>query len=392
MGIRKRSVETLEMMKNYKELKDFYKGKRVLLTGHTGFKGTYLSVILSQMGAEVYGYALPAPTEPSLFEILFGQDSSKSSAKKLVMTACEDIGITESRIGDIRDHDGLRAFYSEVSPDVVIHMAAQPIVRESYRTPRETFETNVMGTVNLLETLRNDPEKERVISFLNVTTDKVYENREIPDYAYREGDKLDGYDPYSNSKSCSELVTHSYGSSFFKDRKNIRISTARAGNVIGGGDFAADRLIPDCARAYTAGTCMEVRNPLSTRPFQHVFEPLFVYLTIAMEQAKHPESSGYYNVGPDECDCVNAGELCDLFSRYARGFRWIDRSEKNAPHEASFLRLDNSLIKEKFGWRPVWHIEEAVKASVEFCDALLRGKEAAGMAVLSQLGEYTENE
>lgn len=379
------------MMNNYKKLENFYKGKRVLLTGHTGFKGTYLSVILSHMGAEVYGYALPAPTEPSLFEILFGEGSSKESAEDLRMASQKDIKISGSCIGDIRDFENLKGFFLEVRPDVVIHMAAQPIVRESYRTPRETFETNVMGTVNLLEVLRNDNDS-RMISFLNVTTDKVYENREMADYAYKEDDKLDGYDPYSNSKSCSELVTHSYRNSFFKDRDNVRISTARAGNVIGGGDFAKDRLIPDCMRAYMLNQKVEVRNPLSTRPFQHVFEPLFVYLTIAMEQALDPEMAGYYNVGPDECDCVNAGELCDLFKKHARGFDWVNRAETDAPHEASFLRLDNRLIKETFGWEPKWHIGEAVHASVAFCEALMHGNVAAGEELLSQLKEYTEND
>lgn len=379
-------------MNNIERLRKFYKGKKVLITGNTGFKGTYLSVILSSMGAEVYGYALPAPTEPSLFEILFGKESSKESRENLRMASHDEIRIVKNCTGDTRDYEKLKGFYDEVKPDVIIHMAAQPIVRESYRIPRETFEANVMGTVNILEVLRNDPEGQRIISFLNVTTDKVYENREIPGYGYKEDDKLDGFDPYSNSKSCSELVTHSYNNSFFKQRKNVRISTARAGNVIGGGDFATDRLIPDCMRAYTKGDKVEIRNPKSTRPYQHVFEPLFVYLTIAMEQAENPEMSGYYNVGPDEDDCVTTGELCDLFKKYARGFDWINRSEENAPHEASFLRLDNSLIKKTFGWEPKWHIGEAVKASVDFCEALMHGNDAAGEELLTQLKEYTEND
>lgn len=391
MGIRKCALEALVKMNNVKKLENFYKGKKVLLTGHTGFKGTYLSVILSVFGAEVFGYALPAPTDPSLFEILFGDGASRESKDDLSMIAEENIRIQKSCIGDIRDFKRLKEFYDLVKPDAVIHMAAQPIVRESYRTPRETFETNVSGTVNLLEALRCDND-ERPVSFLNVTTDKVYENREIAGYAYKEDDKLDGYDPYSNSKSCSELVTHSYRNSFFGDRENIRISTARAGNVIGGGDFAADRLIPDCMRAYISGKKVEVRNPKSTRPFQHVFEPLFVYLTIVAEQARDPRKAGYYNVGPDECDCVNAGELCDLFKKYAEGFDWINRSEANAPHEASFLRLDNSLIKETFGWEPKWHIDRAVRASVDFCEALMQSKEKAGAELLRELGEYIEND
>ena len=243
------------------ELKEFYGNKKVLITGHTGFKGSWLTRILTLSGAEVTGYSLTPPTDPSLFEIAGLEDTIKSV------------------VGDIRDLEHLSRVFEETRPEIVFHLAAQPIVRESYQEPVYTYETNVMGTVNVLECVRRT---ESVRSFLNVTTDKVYENREW-EYGYRECDNLDGYDPYSNSKSCSELVTHSYKKSFFEDGR-CAISTARAGNVIGGGDFAADRIIPDCVRAAAAGKTIIVRNPYSTRPYQHVMEPLAVYLAIAMRQ------------------------------------------------------------------------------------------------------------
>ena len=403
-------------MENFEKLKQFYNGRRVLVTGHTGFKGSYLTVLLSLLGAEVYGYALPAPSDPSLFEILYGKESSAKTKKDLQirangdvslsahrgrfpMEACNSvrdphIGIRESCIGDIRDYDKLSAFLKKVKPQVVIHMAAQPIVRESYRIPRETYETNVMGTVNVLEALRLMQERMRrkgaaePVSFLNVTTDKVYKNVEQPGYAYRETDELNGYDPYSNSKSCSELVTAGYRNSFFNTDPLIRISTARAGNVIGGGDFARDRIIPDCTRAWLSGSSVKIRNPFSTRPYQHVLEPLFVYLTIAMEQYGDAAAAGSYNVGPDLCDCVTTGELCDLFGSFAKGFRWIDRAEKNAPHEASFLRLDNTKIRETFGWHPVWHIDRAVEACVKWADAWRQDDLSANRELLRQLTDY----
>ena len=278
---------------DWKRLEEFYKGKRVLVTGHTGFKGSWLCRILTLAGAEVTGYSLNPPTDPSLFEI-----------------AGIGTGLT-SVIGDVRDLEHLEKAFEEARPEIVFHLAAQPIVRDSYKDPVYTYETNVMGTVHVLECIRRSG---CVLSFLNVTTDKVYENREW-EYGYRETDPLDGYDPYSNSKSCSELVTHSYQKSFFQDG-SCAISTARAGNVIGGGDFANDRIIPDCVRAMKEGKPIGVRNPHSTRPFQLVLEPLAVYLTIAMAQWEDPSVQGYYNVGPDDCDCVTTGELVDLFCQY----------------------------------------------------------------------------
>lgn len=325
-------------------MQSFYKGKKIFITGHTGFKGSWLCKMLSDFGADVTGYALTPPTSPSLFE----------EAK-----IDRDI---KSVIGDIRDLDSLKKAFDESQPEIVLHLAAQPIVRDSYKMPLYTYETNVMGTVNILECVRNSS---CVKSFLNVTTDKVYENKEWQ-WGYRENEPLDGFDPYSNSKSCSELVTHSYKNSFFSDSA-VAVSTARAGNVIGGGDFANDRIIPDCVRALEKGVNIVVRNPHSTRPYQHVLEPLYAYLMIAKAQYEDKSFEGYYNVGPDECDCVTTGELVDLFVKYTDGaVHRIDRAEKNAVHEANFLKLDCSKLKSVFGWKPRWHVSDAVEKTVEW--------------------------
>lgn len=331
---------------------DFYRGKRVFVTGHTGFKGTWLCRILVKAGAEVTGYSLSAPTQPNLFE-LAGLEGHMTSV-----------------IGDIRDRDALHDAFNRAQPEIVLHLAAQPIVRDSYKDPVYTYETNVMGTVNILECVRNSS---CVCSFLNVTTDKVYHNNEWP-WGYRENEPLDGFDPYSNSKSCSELVTHSYLNSFFAADSAPAISTARAGNVIGGGDFANDRIIPDCVRAAQKKEPIIVRNPHSTRPYQHVLEPLFAYLMIAQRQYEDKHFAGWYNVGPDECDCVTTGELTDLFCRtWGDGASWINQAEANAPHEANFLKLDCSKIKTVFGWHPRWHMEEAIQKTVEWSRVWLSG-------------------
>ena len=250
--------------------------------------------------------------------------------------------------------------FAAAEPEVVFHLAAQPIVRDSYKDPAGTYETNVMGTVNLLECVRLVP---GVKSVLNVTTDKVYQNDERAG-GYREEEPLDGFDPYSNSKSCSELVTHSYKNSFFADGTPA-ISSARAGNVIGGGDFAVDRIVPDCVRAVRSGTAVGVRNPNSTRPYQHVLEPLFAYLMIAQRQFEDNTKAGWYNVGPDECDCVTTGELVELFKdKWGEGFDWVSQIETGAPHEAGCLKLNCSKLKETFGWSPRWHVGEAVEKTV----------------------------
>lgn len=329
----------------------FFKDKRVLITGHTGFKGTWLTKILVDAGARVCGYSLEPPTKPALFA-LAGLESK-----------------IEHEIGDVRDLAYVRAVFERFQPEIVLHLAAQPIVRESYRNPVGTYETNVMGTVNLCECVRLTPS---VKSFLNVTTDKVYENKEWA-WGYRENEPLDGFDPYSNSKSCSELVTHSYINSFFR-AAGIAVSTARAGNVIGGGDFASDRIIPDCVRAMEAGKAVAVRNPYSTRPFQHVLEPLFAYLMIAAAQFEDASLAGFYNVGPDECDCVTTGELVTYFcTKWGEGASWENQAEANAPHEANFLKLDCSKLKKAFGWNPRWHIAEAVDWTVQFEKVRLAG-------------------
>lgn len=332
------------------ELLDFYKDKKVLVTGHTGFKGSWLCRILVQAGADVVGYSLEAPTNPNLFEL------------------ADVEGRMMSVIGDIRDRKHLMDVIEKTQPEVVFHLAAQPIVRDSYKNPVYTYETNVMGTVNMCEAVRLNP---CVKSFLNVTTDKVYKNNEW-EWGYREIEPLDGYDPYSNSKSCSELVTHSYINSFYKD-VDVAVSTARAGNVIGGGDFANDRIIPDCVRAAQTGNDIVVRNPHSTRPYQHVLEPLKIYLMIAKAQYENGELAGFYNVGPDDKDCITTGQLVDLFcdkwnagEEDANCIKWINKAEANAPHEANFLKLDCSKIKRIFGWKPRWGVEEAVEKTVEW--------------------------
>ena len=321
----------------------FYKDKRIFLTGHTGFKGSWLCRILVNAGAKLTGYSLPPPIDQNLFSIC-GVEKRMNSI-----------------LGDIRDKDKLMIAFRQSSPEIVIHLAAQPLVRESYKTPACTYETNVMGTVNILECVRLCGE---VKSFLNVTTDKVYQNNEW-EWGYREIDPLDGFDPYSNSKSCSELVTHCYNNSFFANSP-VAVSTARAGNVIGGGDFSSDRIIPDCVRSVLKGESIVVRNPHSTRPYQHVLEPLFAYLLIAQAQFDDTNLAGYYNIGPDECDNVETGQLVDLFCKaWGNGLAWENKSIEG-PHEAGFLKLDCSKIKSVFGWKPRWSIADAMNKTVQW--------------------------
>ncbi len=325
----------------------FYKGRRVLVTGHTGFKGSWMCRVLALLGAEVYGYALDAPTTPALFDIA---------------------GLSEtmhSVIGDVRDYDRLKTLFDEARPEIVIHMAAQPIVRESYKDPRYTYEVNVMGTVNVMECCRLTPS---VKSIVNVTTDKVYRNEETGD-AFAEDLFLDGYDPYSNSKSCSELVSATYRRCWF-DELDIPMRTCRDGNVIGGGDFATDRIIPDCYRAASKHEDIIVRNPYSTRPYQHVLEPVVAYLEVAMEQYRDHSLAGAYNIGPDDESCINTGGMtelfCDKWEKFA-GYRpvWINKHD-GGPHEAGFLKLDNTKFKQTFGYGPVWDIDTAVDKTVEW--------------------------
>lgn len=345
---------------------EFFRGKRVFVTGHTGFKGSWLCRILLNAGAEVTGYSLPAPTEPNLFSMADLENNMNSI------------------IGDIRDEASLKKSFDMAQPEIVLHLAAQPIVRESYQSPAYTYETNVMGTVNILECIRQNT---CVKSFLNVTTDKVYQNNEWH-WGYRENEPLDGYDPYSNSKSCSELVTHSYKNSFFSDG-SVAISTARAGNVIGGGDFAKDRIIPDCVRAVQKKETIIVRNPHSTRPYQHVLEPLFAYLMIVQKQYQDRKYADWYNVGPDECDCVTTGELVDLFCKtWGEGASWEDRWT-GGPHEANFLKLDCSKIKATFDWKPTWHITDAIENTCNWTKVWLSGQDIPS-EMDRQIKEYRE--
>lgn len=326
---------------------EFYKDKNIFITGHTGFKGSWLCKILIGAGANITGYSLEPPTDPSLFKI------------------CEIENKMDSFIGDIRDLSKLEKVFEEAKPEIVFHLAAQPLVRESYENPRYTYETNVMGTVNILECVRIS---KTVKSMLNITTDKVYKNNEWV-WGYRETDRIDGYDPYSNSKSCSELVTHSYKNAFFNDIQ-ISVSTVRAGNVLGGGDFAKNRIIPDCIRAIEKNVDIIVRNPYSIRPYQHVLESLFAYLLIAKKQFEDASYADCYNVGPDEINCVSTGEIVDIFCNKWKLYTGNEINWENqhdgGPHEANLLKLDCSKFKSVFNWRPTWNIDKTIEKTVEW--------------------------
>lgn len=343
----------MEGMVNFMFDLSFYKNKRVLVTGHTGFKGAWLCEILKLAGANVTGYSLAPPTTAiSLFNI--------ASVEKGLYSV----------FADIRDFSELNAVFKETKPELVFHLAAQPIVRTSYKEPVYTYETNVIGTVNILECARRS---QSVRSVLNITTDKVYENKEW-EWGYRENEPLDGYDPYSNSKSCSELVTHSYKKCFF-DPLGISVSTARAGNVIGGGDFASDRIIPDCIRSVMNKQKIIVRNPFSIRPYQHVLEPLYAYLLIAAKQYEDGSYAGWYNVGPDESDCYQTGDLVDCFIKYWGSDASWEQQGDGGPHEANFLKLDCAKLKARFGWRPRWNLEKAIEKTVEWTKIWLAGND-----------------
>ena len=361
--------------------KEFYRNRKVFITGHTGFKGTWMCETLIACGAQVTGYALNPPTDPSLFEL------------------CHTAERMYSVVGDIRDLESLKKAMNEAKPEIVIHMAAQPIVRDSYKDPVYTYETNVMGTVNLLEAVRCC---DSVKSVVNVTTDKVYLNKEW-EWGYRENEELNGYDPYSNSKSCSELVTSCYKNSFFggdthqtEDGRTVVISTCRAGNVIGGGDFANDRIIPDCIRAIQKREQIVVRNPYSTRPYQHVLEPVTTYLYLAQKQYEDPAYAGSYNIGPEETDCYSTGKLTDLFCKKWNAaiagtdlpeLSWIDKSD-GGPHEANFLKLDCSKIKQILGWKPRWNLEETIEKIVEYTIVYLSDATQSKDCVEKQIKEF----
>lgn len=324
-------------------MEKFYKNKKILITGNTGFKGSWMTQILLGLGADVTGIALMPETEQSLYRILH-------QASRI-----------NENIVDIRDFDQMLDIFNEVKPEIVFHLAAQPIVIDSYKNPRYTYDVNVMGTVNICECIRKT---DSVKSFVNVTTDKVYQNNEW-EFPYRETDRLDGFDPYSNSKSCSEFVTASYIRSFFKKR-NIAVSTCRAGNVIGGGDFSNFRILPDCYRDTVSGRSIAVRNPDSVRPYQHVLEAVTFYLLVAKMQLENSSLAGNYNVGPEYSDCIKTSEVCDLFCDFwGENARWKVIGNEG-PHEANLLRLDTSRAKTELGWNPVWNVKRAIEETVQW--------------------------
>jgi CDP-glucose 4,6-dehydratase len=346
---------------------NFFSGKNVFITGHTGFKGAWFAKILALFGANVTGYAL---------DNIGYKDMQKANDSCIC-----------SVIGDIRDFERLKKAFFEARPEIVFHLAAQPIVRESYLKPKETYDVNVGGTVNILECIR---ESDTVKSFLNVTTDKVYRNNEWL-WGYRENDALDGYDPYSNSKSCSELVTASFKRSFFNEA-GVSVSTARAGNVIGGGDFAKDRIIPDCVRNVLASEKISIRSPFSTRPFQYVMEALSAYMLIAKKQYEDIKYSDSYNVGPDESDVISVGELVKIFCEcWGNSADFIDISgrQAGAVHEAGILKLDTDKIRNILGWKPKYGINDAIRTTVNCYKKLL---EADSNEEVSKIMEEKINE
>jgi len=343
---------------------DFYKNKKVFITGCTGFKGSWLCGVLLQKGAEITGYSLAPQDGASLF---------------IELNLSEHIALS---IGDVRDREHLTKVMRDTSPGIVFHLAAQPLVRRSYREPALTYETNVIGTVNVLEALRQTAS---VGSFVNVTTDKVYENKEWH-WGYRENENLCGADPYSNSKSCSELVTYSYRHSFFNNGDSAAISTARAGNVIGGGDYSEDRIIPDCVRAARAAQTIILRNPRSVRPYQHVLDCLSGYLLLAEKQFNDKTLAGSYNFGPGEDGGVSTERLADMFCKaWGCGASYKAQSD-GGPHEDNFLKLDCSKAKAVLGWAPRWGIKTAVEKTVEYAKAATDSERRA--VVKKQIGEY----
>jgi CDP-glucose 4,6-dehydratase len=351
----------------------FWKNRKVLVTGHTGFKGSWLCVWLQMLGTRVSGYALDPPTEPSLFEVARVADGM------------------DSHHGDVRDLDSLRRALSFASPEIVIHMAAQAIVRKSYAHPVETFATNVMGTVNLLEAVRGC---DSVRAVLIITSDKCYENKECI-WGYREDDPMGGHDPYSASKGAAELVVSAYRRSFFANvggkRKRVGIATARAGNVIGGGDWAEDRLIPDFFRAVLAKKKLVVRSPSAIRPWQHVLEPLSGYLALSEQLWKDPaHTSGAWNFGPDVDALWSVSDLADeLVCLWGTGAGWKVAATKNPLHEAGILALDCSKARIKLGWQPCLALGNALNLTVEWCKSHAGGKDMRKFTE-SQVREYIE--
>jgi CDP-glucose 4,6-dehydratase len=348
-----------------------WRRRRIFLTGHTGFKGSWLSLWLQSLDVELSGLALAPDTQPSLFDV-----------------ARVGSGMT-STIGDIRELHVVRTAMQAAKPDVVFHLAAQPLVRESYRTPVETFATNVMGTVNVLESVRQCPSVKAVVV---ITSDKSYENREWP-WGYRESDAMGGSDPYSASKGCAELVTAAYRRSFFGGAQTSRhpalVATARAGNVIGGGDWAEDRIVPDIVRAARSGMPVKIRNPYAVRPWQHVLEPLHGYLVLAERllggDARFADA---WNFGPFEADALPVGKLVEKMRASWPGMPVPERDDASHPHEAHYLRLDWAKARDDLGWVPRWRIDEAVARTAAWYRRHLEGVDARQL-VLEQIEEYS---
>jgi CDP-glucose 4,6-dehydratase len=352
----------------------FWNGKKVFVTGHTGFKGSWLSLWLQQLGAQVSGYALQPPTNPSLFEVARVEQGMKSV------------------IGDIRDGNMLVSAMKHAAPDIVIHMAAQPLVRRSYVDPIETYSTNVMGTVNLLEAVRQTP---CVRAVVNVTTDKCYENNEWI-WGYRENEPMGGFDPYSSSKGCAELITAAYRNSFFNTTKyaehKVALATARAGNVIGGGDWAQDRLIPDILRAIESGQSVNIRNPHATRPWQHVLEPLSGYLVLAERlYINGPTFAEAFNFGPSEEEAKPVQWIVEQITQiWGGGANW-HLDEGAHPHEAHYLRLDCSKARAKLNWQPSWKLGQALQAIIVWHKAHceINAKNDMRALCLKQIDDYS---
>lgn len=357
------------MVKNH----TFWTAKKVLITGHTGFKGSWLSLLLNHWGADVYGYALQPPTNPSLF--------NEARIDELI----------SSNIGDIRDFSNLQQVIWEIQPEIVIHMAAQPLVRESYRNPIETYSTNVMGTVHLLEACRQSPSIKVIV---NVTTDKCYENKEWH-WGYRESEPMGGHDPYSSSKGCSELITSAYNSSYFNvdnsESYSVGLASARAGNVIGGGDWANDRLIPDFMRSILNKEKLRIRSPYAIRPWQHVLEPLSGYLTLAEKlYTKGAFYSGGWNFGPNDSDAQNVEWITkNICSMWGEGVDY-EIDDNPHPHEANYLKLDCSKAKAELSWHPRWDIQTTLKTIVDWNKAFISGQNMRQVS-MNQIDKYLQS-
>jgi len=352
-------------MFDWNSFKNVYSGKKVLITGHTGFKGSWLTLWLSKLGADILGYSLEPPTSPNLFTIL-------NLDKKI-----------KHVIGDIRDEQKLLKVFQDFNPDIVFHLAAQPLVRFSYREPKLTYETNIMGTVNLYEAARKT---ESVRAIVTITSDKCYENKEWI-YGYRENDPMGGYDPYSSSKGCAELITSAYRNSFF-EKNGVAIATVRAGNVIGGGDWAEDRLVPDCVRFLSAGKDIVIRNPNAIRPWQHVLEPLSGYLWLgALMLSDKDKYNCAWNFGPNDNDVLTVGEVVELVIKYWGNGNYLVDSSKQ-PHEAKILKLDAGKAHLLLNWMPAYNVYEAINKSIDWYKAYYDGNVDMESYTIGQIEEY----